>query len=118
MGSLIGVINIDEVPWFAIGPHYHHERYDGQGYPQGLKGEEIPKLARIIAVADAYDAMTSTRSYRSALPQQTVRAEILKGRGQQFDPYYADIMLSMIDEDVHYRLREHTPILLTSHHSA
>ncbi len=110
--------NIDEVPWFAIGAHYHHERYDGQGYPQGLKGEEIPKLARIIAVADAYDAMTSTRSYRSALPQQTVRAEILKGRGQQFDPYYADIMLSMIDEDVHYRLREHTPILLTSHHSA
>ncbi|MBO4335597.1 MAG: HD domain-containing protein [Desulfovibrio sp.] len=104
--------NIDEVPWFAIGAHYHHERYDGQGYPQGLKGEEIPKLARIIAVADAYDAMTSTRSYRSALPQEMVRAEILKGRGQQFDPVYADIMLSMIDEDIDYKLREHTPLVL------
>ncbi|MCR5814422.1 MAG: HD domain-containing protein [Desulfovibrio sp.] len=103
--------NIDEVPWFAIGAHYHHERYDGQGYPQGLKGEEIPKLARIIAVADAYDAMTSCRSYRSALPQDMVRAELIKGRGHQFDPYYADIMISMIDEDPDYSMREQTSLV-------
>ena len=98
--------DIDEVPWFAIGAHYHHERYDGSGYPQHLKGSQIPKYARIIAVADAYDAMTSKRSYRDALSQDSVRAEIVKGKGKQFDPFYADIMLAMIDEDKEYDMRE------------
>ena len=64
----------------AYGAKYHHERYDGKGYPNGLEGENIPEIARIIGVADAYDAMASNRSYRSALPQGVVRSEIEKGK--------------------------------------
>ena len=93
-------------PTLSIGAHYHHERYDGKGYPDGLKGEEIPEIARIIAVADAYDAMTSKRSYRDPLPQQVVRGEIAKGIGTQFDPHYARIMLDLIDEDADYQMCE------------
>ncbi len=89
-----------------IGAKYHHERYDGKGYPNGLEGEKIPEVARILGVADAYDAMTSNRSYRKALPQEVVRAEIEKGRGAQFDPAFADIMLQMIDEDKDYTMKQ------------
>ena len=88
----------------AYGAKYHHERYNGNGYPNGLEGENIPEIARIIGVADAYDAMASNRSYRNALPQAVVRAEIEKGRGQQFDEQIADIMLQMIDEDKNYSM--------------
>ncbi|MBO4900867.1 MAG: response regulator [Lachnospiraceae bacterium] len=97
---------IVEMPGLSIGARWHHERYDGSGYPDGLKMDDIPEASRIIAVADAYDAMTSNRSYRGALPQVKVREEIVNGRGSQFDPVFADIMLAMIDEDVDYRLRE------------
>ena len=90
----------------AIASKYHHERYDGKGYPNGLVGENIPEVARILGVADSYDAMTSNRSYRSGLPQHIVRNEIEKGRGTQFDPNIADVMLQMIDEDIEYRLRQ------------
>ena len=79
----------------SIGAHYHHERFDGRGYPEGLKGEEIPEIARIIAVADTYDAMTSNRSYRNAMSQEKVRSELEKGRGTQFDARFADIMLEI-----------------------
>ena len=89
-----------------MGAHWHHERYDGRGYPDGLFGDAIPEEARIIAVADAYDAMTSTRSYRGILPQERVRDEIENGRGTQFDPVFADIMLQIISEDTDYQLRE------------
>ncbi len=97
---------IHEDAQVGYGAKYHHERYDGTGYPNGLMGEEIPEIARIIAVADAYDAMASDRSYRRALPQQIVRDEILKGKGTQFDPAIADVMLEIIDEDREYRLRQ------------
>ena len=90
----------------AIGAKYHHERYDGKGYPNGLVGEKIPEVARILGVADSYDAMTSTRSYRSALPQEVVRSEIENGKGTQFDPKIADIMLQMIDEDKNYTMKQ------------
>lgn len=98
--------NIIEMPNLAIGAHWHHERYDGKGYPDGLQGEAIPEVARIIAVADAYDAMTSNRSYRTALPQEVVRREIVNGKNRQFDPVFADIMLAMIDADTDYQMRE------------
>ncbi|SDI18951.1 putative two-component system response regulator [Pseudobutyrivibrio sp. 49] len=98
--------NIKEMPELAAGAKWHHERYDGKGYPEGLSGEEIPEEARIIAVADAYDAMTSNRSYRGALPQEIVRAEIEKGKGSQWDPQFADIMLKMIDDDIDYIMRD------------
>ena len=88
------------------GAKYHHERYDGKGYPDGLCGKDIPEIARVIAVADAYDAMTSDRSYRKALPQSAVREEILKGKGTQFDPLIADLMIGIIDEDREYGLRQ------------
>lgn len=90
----------------AIAAKYHHERYDGRGYPNGLIGEKIPEIARILGVADSYDAMTSNRSYRKALPQDVVRSEIEKGRGTQFDPNIADIMLQMMDEDTEYRMKQ------------
>ena len=89
-----------------MGARWHHEKYDGTGYPDGLKGKEIPMMARLIGVADAYDAMASKRSYRDVLPQETVRREIEEGRGTQFDPVFADIMLQMIDDDVNYDMRE------------
>ena len=98
---------ISESPYLSIGAHYHHERYDGRGYPEGLKGEDIPEIARIIAVADAYDAMTSKRSYRDPIPQQQVREEMVKGMGTQFDPQYAKILIHMIDLDIEYTMREH-----------
>ncbi len=97
---------IQERPKLAIGARWHHERYDGTGYPDGLIGENIPEEARIIAVADAYDAMTSRRSYRTILPQAAVRSEIERGKGTQFDPVFADIMLEIIDEDPEYKLKE------------
>ena len=97
---------IQEMPSLSIGARWHHERFDGNGYPDGLIGTDIPEEARIIAVADAYDAMTSQRSYRDALPQEAVRAEIEKGSGSQFDPRFARIMLDIIDEDREYSLRE------------
>ncbi len=88
---------------FAI---YHHERFDGKGYPEGLKGMEIPEIARIIAVADSYDAMTSNRSYRPVIPQNIVREEMVKGSGTQFDPQFAECMIRMIDQDVDYKMQE------------
>lgn len=98
--------NISEIPGIDVGARWHHEKYDGTGYPDGLKGEDIPKMARLIGVADAYDAMASKRSYRDVLPQEVVRREIEKGKGTQFDPKFADIMLQMIDDDVEYKMRE------------
>ena len=98
--------NIKQSPWLMLGARFHHERYNGRGYPEGLKGKEIPEIARIIAVADAYDAMTSNRSYRRAIPQQIVREEMVKGIGTQFDPEYAKIMINMIDQDVDYKMQE------------
>ena len=105
MGARI-LKTITEMPKLATGARWHHERYNGAGYPDGLSGTDIPEEARIIAVADAYDAMTSRRSYRDILSQDKVRQEIETGKGTQFDPVFADIMLSMMDEDPEYRMRE------------
>ncbi len=105
MGARI-LKNIKEMPALSTGARWHHERFGGGGYPDGITGGDIPEEARIIAVADSYDAMSSRRSYRDILPQNVVRREIEKGRGTQFDPKFADIMLAMIDEDTEYRMRE------------
>ncbi len=98
--------NIVEMPKLVTGARWHHERFDGKGYPDGLSGEDIPEEARIIAVADAYDAMTSHRSYRDVIPQDVVKGELERGAGTQFDPRFAAIMLEIIKEDVDYKLRE------------
>lgn len=81
------------------GARFHHERFDGTGYPQGLKGEEIPFAARIIAIADAYEAMGSDRIYRNALSPEKIRSELINGRGTQFDPQLLDIFLELLDTD-------------------
>lgn len=78
------------------GALYHHERYDGKGYVHGLKGEEIPLNARIIGIADTFDAMTANRVYRKQLDMDYVLNELKKGRGTQFDPELVDIMLRLI----------------------
>lgn len=76
----------------------HHERYDGNGYPTNLAGEEIPVNARIVGLADAYDAMNSDRVYRRALTPEVIRRELVKGRGTQFDPAFLDVFLKVWDE--------------------
>ena len=81
-----------------IGAKYHHERYDGKGYPDGLKGEEIPFIARIIAVADAYDAMSSNRVYRKHLPPEKVLEELKNGMGTQWDASCTQAMINIIEE--------------------
>ena len=97
MGDQI-LSKIKLAPYLSVGARSHHERYDGTGYPDGLAGEDIPEIARIIAVADAYDVMTSKRTYHDPMPTSAVRQEVVDGKGTQFDPRFADIMLEMIDD--------------------
>ncbi len=97
---------ITDMPMLCEGARWHHERYDGTGYPDGLKGEEIPESARIACIADCYDAMTSTRTYSVPKKQEDVRAEIVRCSGKWFDPAIADVMLAMIDEDTEYKMNE------------
>ena len=107
MGAQI-LEKISEFPFLSVGARYHHERYDGKGYPDGLKQDAIPEIARIISVADAYDAITSIRSYREPMSQDKAREEIVKGIGTQFDPHYARLMLHLIDLDSEYEMKERT----------
>jgi putative nucleotidyltransferase with HDIG domain len=93
----IGVRIVQSVPFLedAIPViHYHHERYDGQGYPEGLKGDEIPQSARIVMVADAVDAMMSARPYRDALIMENVMNELRENSGTQFDPEVVALILN------------------------
>ncbi len=90
--NFTSVKNVEE------GALYHHERYDGKGYMHGLKGEEIPINARIIGIADAFDAMTANRVYRRKLDLDFVLEELKKGRGTQFDPQLVDILLKLIEK--------------------
>ena len=76
----------------------HHERYDGDGYPRGLKGEEISEEARIVAIADAFDAMNSNRIYRKACDAEHIRRELIEGKGKQFDPRFVDIFIGLWDQ--------------------
>jgi len=105
IGSEI-LAKMSELPGIAVGARWHHERYDGTGYPDGLAGEKIPLIARIIGVADAYDAMSSKRSYRDVLSQKVIFEEIKRCSGTQFDPKVAAVMLQIIAEDAEYKLRE------------
>ncbi len=98
--------NFGEIPNIEDGARWHHEHMDGTGYPDGLTGDKIPKLVRIISVADAYDAMTSRRSYRDILPQDYIKEELARGKGRQFDPEIAEAMIQLIDEDINYLMNE------------
>ncbi len=79
-------------------PYGHHERWDGKGYPNGLKGEDIPLAARIFSVVDVWDALRSDRVYRKALPEDQVLRILQEGRGTQFDPAILDLFLKMLEE--------------------
>jgi putative two-component system response regulator len=82
---------------------YHHERYDGEGYPYGIYGESIPLSARIAAVADVYDALTSTRPYKPAWRHDDAVREIRAERGRHFDPVLVDLMLESEEEVIEIR---------------
>lgn len=81
----------------AIVARHHHERYDGAGYPDRLAGDAIPIHARVVAIADAYDAMRSDRVYRKGLARNVIREELIRGRGRQFDPDFLDVFLTLFD---------------------
>ena len=89
--------DIETITDVDAGAKYHHERYDGSGYPSGLREDEIPMVARIIGIADAYDAMSSKRIYRDNLPTEVIRKELVCGRGTQFDPELLDIFVELLD---------------------
>lgn len=91
--------DIGMLPGIDIGAKHHHERYDGKGYPDKLKGDEIPEIARIIAVADAFDAMTSNRVYRKHLDMDRVLDELKKCSGTQFDPKMSGALIKMLEEN-------------------
>lgn len=90
--------DIKMFPNVSLGAKYHHERYDGRGYPCGLKGEEIPMVARIIGIVDSYDAMTSNRVYRKRLQNELVMQELIRGKGTQFDPFLVDKFIELLEE--------------------
>ncbi len=86
-----------EIEGILDGIRFHHERYDGNGYPDGLSGEDIPLVARILCLADSYDAMTSNRVYRKRLTGEEVRNELVRCSGTQFDPKLTEVFLRLLD---------------------
>lgn len=105
IGSQI-LSSISSMDNIAIGARGHHERFDGSGYPDGKAGKDIPLISRILCVADAYDAMTSNRSYRKYMKQSDVRREFMEHSGTQFDPEIVKKMIEIIDADTEYKLHE------------
>lgn len=102
---------IKEYPYLSEGAKYSCERYDGTGYPKGLKGEEIPEISRIITVADAYDNMHSRKRFRDPLSYIVIREEFVKESGGQFDPNFAEIMLQIMDaEHLKNETQEYRPL--------
>ena len=90
--------DVSIAPDLALGAGYHHEKYDGTGYPSGKKGDEIPQVAQIIAVADTFDAMYSTRPYRKKMSIDAVADELRRVAGQQLNPDYVELFLQLIEE--------------------
>ena len=96
---------IETMGYLADGAMYHHEKYDGTGYPNGLKGKEIPEIGRIIAVADVFDALVSKRHYKEAMDVESAKQEILRGAGSQFDPDVVEVFLRLLDDGTIERIR-------------
>lgn len=105
--------SIGEYPYLQEAALYSHERYDGSGYPLMLRGNTIPEIARIVGVVDAYDAMTSRRSYRGPLPLQTIREEFIKQAGIKFDPEISALMVKILDKENSYIIQD-IPTLIES----
>jgi putative two-component system response regulator len=88
--------NFHAIPDIIEGALYHHERFDGKGYPTGKAGKDIPEIGRIICIADSYDAMTTKRCYREPLSEEQVEHELINGRGTQFDPDILDVFMKLV----------------------
>lgn len=108
------VRTISDLVVVAEGILHHHERWDGAGYPHGLKGEEIPLISRIIAIADAFDAMTNERHYRSARSVSSAMQELRRCSGSQFDPSLVPVFERVIGEITHARTELHAAGLDTN----
>ena len=102
---------VKDFPFLATVAKYHHERYDGNGYPEGLIGNDIPLYARIVAVADEYDNLTSETDMNEPQPQGKVREAMVTGANKKFDPVYSQIMIKMIDEDTEFTMRPATEVV-------
>src|SRR5881227_1814521 len=98
------LIGCDVHPFFVETVLYHHEAWNGRGYPTGLKGEEIPLSARILTVADVYDVLTSQRPYKAPLSIDAARERLLSGSGASFDPMIVRAFLSLLDSQAHFTL--------------
>ena len=100
------LIGCEVHPFYVETVLYHHEAWNGRGYPTGLHGEEIPLSARILSVADVYDAMTSQRPYRAPISDEMVRNNLVQGAGQQFDPTVVQAFLHLLDTNPHFKLSQ------------
>ena len=98
------LIGCDVHPFYVETVLYHHEAWDGRGYPSGLKGEEIPLSARILTVADVYDVLTSQRPYKAALSKDAARERLLSGSGASFDPIIVRALLNLLDSEPRFTL--------------
>jgi putative nucleotidyltransferase with HDIG domain len=98
------LIGCEVHPFYVETVLYHHEAWNGRGYPSGLHGEEIPLSARILSVADVYDAMSSQRPYRAPISDEVVRNTLAQGAGQQFDPTIVQAFLHLLDTNSHFKL--------------
>ncbi len=103
--------DVKAFPGLEIGALYHHERYDGRGYPEGLAGENIPEVARIICVADTLDAMNTNRVYRKRFSKEHIIEELQRCSGTQFDPHMADTMIELIRNGTVDEIEAHTASL-------
>src|SRR6266487_5192465 len=101
------LIGCDVHPFYVETVLYHHEAWDGRGYPSGLKGEEIPLSARILTVADVYDVLTSQRPYKAALTKDAARERLLQGAGTSFDPMVVQVFLHLLDITPNFTLSQH-----------
>src|SRR2546430_13490298 len=99
--------DIKQIEDIIPGVLHHHERYDGKGYPTGLAAEKIPLMGRIICLADCFDAMTSSRTYRKALPLEVALMEIRRCSGTQFDPALSDLFLLIHPEQLRELICNH-----------
>ena len=109
----VGASILERIPslqHLSTGARYHHERWDGKGYPEGLKGDHIPLLAQVLAVSDSYDAMTSNRAYRPSREHEIAMEEIARGTGQQFGPRAAAAFLSLPDHLFHSIRKARAPL--------
>ena len=107
--------DVRQIKQIIPGVLHHHERYDGKGYPDGLIGKEIPLMGRIICLADSFDAMTTNRTYRTAMPLEAALAEIRRCAGTHFDPELTETMLRTSAEQFRELLRDHHEKLRTMH---